>query len=230
MRFFLCVCVALFSFQALSGQRRSIASVVNKFQPTIDPVAVAKHLMLSSSFVRWVALFNNMETHKVRVENIMDLEVDDGPAIFLRRDLAKGYISNEVLDNLQRMGFNGGTAALLRQLIGSGVVEVEDLDTIASYMEEAALATARLLAAAYRGDAGEVTKALEAGADVSATLNSQTARHIIDLKNTDMPSHEYAKPAIALAAAKQHRTVVEILLAHGAAPDMPDMPDSDSGR
>ena len=42
-----------------------------------------------------------METHKVRVENIMDLEVDDGPSVLLRRGLASGRISSEVLDTPQ---------------------------------------------------------------------------------------------------------------------------------
>ena len=42
-----------------------------------------------------------METHKVSVENIMDLEVDDGPSVLLRWGLASGRISSEVLDTLQ---------------------------------------------------------------------------------------------------------------------------------
>lgn len=214
MRFFLYVCVAFFSCQALYAEGQRISSIVSKYH-IIDPVRAAKFLMTSSSFVNWVALYNNVEPHTVSSENILELEVERGISSDLRRELANGRISRDELRAvLFFLNGGGGVASQLRQLFSKHNPKVDELNDIAAYMEKEALATELLLAATYRGDAKEVTKLLLAGADVNATLNPQTARHLIDFTNNDMTISDYGKPAIELATIKQHHEVAEILRTH----------------
>ena len=215
MRFFLYICIVFFSCQALYAEGQRIANIISRYH-TIDPVRAAKFLMASSPFVKWVALYNNIEPSTVSSENILELEVESGISSTLRRDVARGRTSREELNVLLLMGIDGGVASQLRQLFSKQKQEVDELNEIAKHMRKEALTTGLLLTATYRGDAEKVTKLLLAGADVNATLNTQTIQHLIDFKNNNMTVSDYGKTAIELATIKQHHEVVEILRAHGA--------------